>query len=159
MWLITHIRNAIWDPHVKTTKSVQRSDWQRLRENFCQKNQNWIWSSFWINSNYSNYQDLSSPARNWGRLMLLLSGSVASDSLPPHGLQHAGSPVLHHLWAHWISDAIQPSHPVTPVSCHLQSCPASGSFTVSQLFISGGQRTGASALASVLPMNIQGWFP
>ena len=37
--------------------------------------------------------------------------------------------------------------------------PASGSFPISQLFTSGGQSIGASALASVLPMNIQGWFP
>ena len=40
-----------------------------------------------------------------------------------------------------------------------QSFPASGSFPVSQLFASGGQNTGASASASVLPVNIQGWFP
>ena len=40
-----------------------------------------------------------------------------------------------------------------------QSSPASGSFPVSQLFTSGGQSIGASASASVLPMNIQGWFP
>ena len=52
---------------------------------------------------------------------------------------------------HWVGDAIQPSHP--------QSFPASGSFPVSQLFTSGGQTIGASASASVLPMNIQGWFP
>ena len=45
---------------------------------------------------------------------------------------------------------------VTPFSRH-QSFPASGSFPVSQLFASGGQRIGASA--SALPMNIQGWFP
>ena len=47
---------------------------------------------------------------------------------------------------------------VTPFSCP-QSFPASGSFPVSQLFVSGGQNIGASASASVLPMNIQGWFP
>ena len=44
-------------------------------------------------------------------------------------------------------------------SSHLQTFPASGSFPMSQLFTSGGQRIGASALASVLPLNIQGWFP
>jgi len=47
--------------------------------------------------------------------------------------------------------------------CPFSSCPlsfpASGSFPVSQLFASGGQSIGASASASVLPMNIQGWFP
>ena len=48
-----------------------------------------------------------------------------------------------------------------PFSCHLQSFPASGSFPMSQFFKSGGQSTGAaaSASASVLPMNIQDWFP
>ena len=42
---------------------------------------------------------------------------------------------------------------------HLQSFPASGSFPMNQLFASGGQSIGASASASVLPVNIQGWFP
>ena len=73
--------------------------------------------------------------------------------------------VLHHLLklaqthVHWVSDAIQPFHPlsVVPFSSCLQSFPASASFLMSQLFASGGQSTGASA--SVLPMNIQDWFP
>ena len=47
---------------------------------------------------------------------------------------------------------------VISFSC-LKSCPASGSFPMSQLFTSGGQSTGASASASILPMNIQCWFP
>ena len=60
---------------------------------------------------------------------------------------------------HRVSDA----HPtisssVVPFSCH-QSLPASGSFPMSQFFTSGGQSIGASASASVLPMNIQDWFP
>ena len=48
---------------------------------------------------------------------------------------------------------------VIPFSSCFQSSPTSGSFPVSQFFASGGQRTGASASASVLPINIQGWFP
>ena len=48
---------------------------------------------------------------------------------------------------------------VIPFSSHLQSFPASGSFQMSQFFTSGGQGIGVSALASVLPMNIQDWFP
>ena len=70
-----------------------------------------------------------------------------------------GFPVLHHLpelaqtHVHWVSDAIQPSHPlVIPFSC-LQSFPMSGLFTIR------GQIIGSSALASALPMNIQSWFP
>ena len=65
-------------------------------------------------------------------------------------------PVHHHLQeftqthAHQVGDAIHPSHPLS--SCP-QSLPASGSFPVSQLFISGGQSIGVSASASVLPMN------
>ena len=48
---------------------------------------------------------------------------------------------------------------VIPFSFHLQSFPASGSFPMSQFFTSGGQSIGVSASASVLPMNIQDWFP
>ena len=48
---------------------------------------------------------------------------------------------------------------VIPCSSYLQSFPASGSFQISQFFTSGGQSIGVSASASVLPMNIQGWFP
>ena len=51
------------------------------------------------------------------------------------------------------------SSSVIPFSSCLQSFPASGSFPMSQFFTSGGQNIGASASASVLPMNIQGWFP
>ena len=73
--------------------------------------------------------------------------------------------VLHHLWVssnlcplnQWCHPAISPS--VIPFFSWLQSFPASGSFLMSWLFASGGQSTGASASASVLPMNIQGWFP
>ena len=51
------------------------------------------------------------------------------------------------------------SSSVIPLSSCLQSCPASGSFLMSQFFTSGGQSIGVSASASVLPMNIQDWFP
>ena len=69
-------------------------------------------------------------------------------------------PVLHYLpefaqvHVHCTGDAIQPSHPLLSPPAFL----VSGSFPVSCLFASGGQSTGASASASVLPMNIQGWF-
>ena len=58
-----------------------------------------------------------------------------------------------------VSDAIHPSHPLSPHYSCLQSFPASGSFPVSQLFASGGQCIGASVSTSVLPVNIQGQFP
>ena len=57
-----------------------------------------------------------------------------------------------------VGDAIQPSHPLlSPSPPAFQSFPASGSFPMSWLCISGGQSIGASA--SVFPMNIQDWFP
>ena len=74
-----------------------------------------------------------------------------------------GCPVLHCLpvfaqtHVHWVGDAILPSHPVVSFSSWLQSLSASGS-RMSQFFTSGGQTIGASA-SSVLPMNIQDWFP
>ena len=89
------------------------------------------------------------------------SCSVVSNSLRPHGLQHArppcSSPTQAHV--HWVGDTIQPSHPVIPFSSHLQSFPESGFFQMSQLFASGGQSIGVSASASVLPMNIQDSSP
>ena len=75
-----------------------------------------------------------------------------------------GLPVHHQLpestqtHVHRVSDAIQPSHPLSFSSCS-QSFPALGSFQMSQLFASGGQSIGVSASASVLPMNTQGWSP
>ena len=73
-----------------------------------------------------------------------------------------GLPVHHKLpgftqtHAHWVGDAIQPSHPLlSPFPPAPQPFPASGSFPVSQLFTWGGQSIGVSASASVLPMNAQ----
>ena len=61
---------------------------------------------------------------------------------------------------HWVSDAIQPSHPLSsPSPPTLQSFPASRTFPKSQFFTSGGWSTGVSASASVLPMNTQDWSP
>ena len=59
----------------------------------------------------------------------------------------------------WVDDAIQSDHLLSPFSSCPQFFPTSGSFPVSQLFTSGGQSIGTPASASVLPMNIQGWFP
>ena len=65
-------------------------------------------------------------------------------------------PNLHPL-SRWCHPTISSS--VIPFSSRLQSFPASGSFQTSQLFASGGQSIGVSASVSVLPMNIQDWFP
>ena len=75
-----------------------------------------------------------------------------------------GFPIHHQLsnltqaHVHRLGDAIGPSHPIFPFSSCLQSFLISGSFTMSQSFPSGGQIAGASASASVLPVNIQDWF-
>ena len=59
----------------------------------------------------------------------------------------------------WVADAIQPFHPLSSPSPPAPVFPIITVFSISQLFISGGQSIGASASASVLPVNIQGWFP
>ena len=91
---------------------------------------------------------------------------VVSDSLWPCGLQHSRLP-CHSLSPGVCSNLCPLSqwcHPtissfVIPYSFCLQSFPASGSFLMSWLFISGGWSIGASASASVLSVNIQDWFP
>ena len=89
-----------------------------------------------------------------------------SNSLWPLGLPHARppcpSPTPGSLLKLMSIESVMPSNPL--ILCHpllllSQSFPASVSFPMSQLFASGGQSTGASASASVLPMNIQDWFP
>ena len=94
------------------------------------------------------------------------SHSVVPYSLRPHGLQHARPPCpslaprvysnscpLSRWWHSTISSS------VVPFSSHLQSFPASGSFQMSQFFTSDDQSIGVSASTSVIPMNIQDWFP
>ena len=94
------------------------------------------------------------------------SHSVASEPLWSHGLQHAGllcpsaTPGVYSNscpLSQWCHPTISSS--IIPFSSCLQSFPASGSFPISQLFLSGGQSTGVSVSASVLPMNSQDWFP
>ena len=97
---------------------------------------------------------------------LQFSCSFVSDSLRPHGLQHARPPYPSPTsgvysnssplsW--WCHPTISSS--VVPFSSYPQSFPASGSFQVNQLFTSGGQNIGVSASTSVLPMNTQDWSP
>ena len=76
-----------------------------------------------------------------------------------------GFPVRHQFpestqtHVHWVGDAIQPSRPLSSFSSCPKFFPASGSFQMSQLLTSDGQSIGVSASTSVLPMNIQDWFP
>ena len=94
------------------------------------------------------------------------SCSVVSDSLQPHESQHTRPPCPSPTpgvysnscpSSQWCHPAISSS--VVPFSSCLQSLPASGSFTMSQLFASGGQSIGVLASASVLLMNTQDWSP
>ena len=99
-------------------------------------------------------------------LLLQFSRSVVSDSLWPHGLQHARPPCpsptpgVHSNScppSRWCHPAISSS--VVPFFSCPQSFPASGSFQMSHLFTPGGQSIGVSASTSVLPMNTQEWSP
>ena len=94
------------------------------------------------------------------------SCSVVSDSLWPHGMQHdrppcpSPTPGVHSNSCplrQWCHPTISSS--VVPFSSCLQSFPASESYQMSQFFASGGLSIRVSASASVLPMNIQDWFP
>ena len=109
--------------------------------------------------------------KNWTwlgthRISVQFSRSVVSYSLRPHGRQHARLPCpsptpgacsnsCPSSW--WCHPTISSS--VVPFSSCFQSFPASEAFQMSQFFASGSQRIGISASASVLPMNIQDWFP
>ena len=103
---------------------------------------------------------------NFLSISVQFSHSVVSDSLWPHGLQHTRLPcpslspgVCSHSCplSQWCHPTISSS--AAPFSFCLRSFLTSRSFPVSRLFASGGQSIIASALASVLPMNIQGWYP
>ena len=94
------------------------------------------------------------------------SHSIVSDSLWPLGLQYVRPPCpspIPGLYSNscplslWCHPTLSSS--VVPFSSHLQSFLASGSLQMRQLFASGSQSIGVSASASVLPMNIQDWFP
>ena len=100
------------------------------------------------------------------RYSVRFSYSVVSDTLKPHGLQHAKFPCPSPTpgacsnsipLSQWCHPTVSSS--VGIFSCGLQSFPASVFFPMSQFFISGGQSIGVSPSASVIPMNIQGWFP
>ena len=133
------------------------------------------------------YVYLSTDLSFWNFLSVLqfcsVSRSVMSDSLRPHGLQHARPPCPSPVpvssvqfsrsvvsasptprvysnscpLSRWCHQAISSS--VVPFSPCLQSFPALGSFEMSQLFALGGPSIGFSVLASFLPMNTQDWSP
>ena len=99
----------------------------------------------------------------WASCCWCSKTKLCSSPCDPRDCSTPGSSVLHYLpefaqtHVHWVGDAI--SSFAAPFSSCPQSLPASESFPMSQLLVSGGQSIGFSASASFLPMNIQGWFP
>ena len=98
------------------------------------------------------------------KMKLLQFSSVAQLCLilcDPMNRSTPGLPVHHtQTHVHWVSDAIQRAHPLSsPSAPALNLSQNQGSFQSSQLFASGGQSTGVSASASVLPVNTQDWSP
>ena len=121
--------------------------------------------SFRSSNTEREVREIENSSKNCIWLLLVVSHFVMSDSLQPRGLQHARLPgpspsptacsnLCPLSW--WCHPTISSS--VTPFSSCLQSFPASGSIPMSGLSISVGQSIGASASASVLPMNILGWL-
>ena len=127
-----------------------------------------FWTNDWLDQSYLYLFPRASAAKYHKTecvVSLQFSCSVVSDSLRSHGPQHARLPCPSSTpgacsnscpLSRWCHPSI--SSFSIPFSSCPQSFPASGSFPMSQ-FASGGQRIGVSASASVLPMNIQDWFP
>ena len=145
-----HVTRYVWEVKKKGCKWTHLQKRNRFTDT---ENRWWLPSSNGLGERQSEVWD-----------SVQFSCSVVSNSLWPHGLQHARPPCPSPTpgtcsnsrpssW--WCHATISSS--VIPFYSHLQSFPASGSFPMSQFFKSGGQSTGASA--SVLPMNIQDWFP
>ena len=135
------------------------------------KNPLFLVSGQLLNSQRQTQVLLSRWAKEWmgvkkRRYWKLIIYVVVAQSLPPHRLHHtrlshpSQSPRVCSNscpLSQWYHPTISSS--IFPFSSCPQSFPASGSSPMSQLFTSGGQSIRASASASVLPMNIQGWFP
>ena len=122
-----------------------------------------LWSAVWFSElRHQLFQDLY----NLWSVDSCCSVTQSCLTLRPHGLQHArlscpspspGACSNSCPSSRWCYPTISSS--VIPFSSCPQSFPSSGSFQMSQLIALGGQIIGVSASASVLPMNIQGWFP
>ena len=100
----------------------------------------------------------SSLAFHGTKLVFLLFSHKLCLTLQFQGLQHARLPYSNSCpSSRWCHPTISSS--LIPFSSCRQYFPASGSFPMTELFTSGSQSIGASASASILPMNFQGWFP
>ena len=127
---------------------------EELRKLFCGQNERWKLLSFGPGVVYPVPQGFSSVAQSCLTLCDRMNRNM--PGLPVH---HP-LPEFTQTHIHWVSDAIQPFHPLSsPFPPAFNFFPASSSFPRSLLFSSGGQKIRASASASVPPMNIQDWFP
>ena len=156
---------------------LHRSFWIAWKQHFCPSEasdqprwEKWavgLWVAWTEDTYVTSYTILSRVCAPLPSRVLINFISVAQScpTLRPHGLQHTRLPCLSPTpgacsnscplsW--WCHPTISAS--VIPFSSCPQSFPASGSFPISQFFASGGQSTGVSALASVLPMSIQDWI-
>ena len=122
-----------------------------------------VWEQF---DHQNNDTNSLTKTGNYDLNISSVSHSVVSDSLWPHGLQYATLPCPSPTPGAYSNSCPSPwwCHPTisssaVPFSSCLQSFPASGSFPMSQFFVSGGQSIGVSASTSILLMNIQDWFP
>ena len=160
---ITSLRGIEWKDEIKlyNVRSMWSSNFSATQ--FYQNTHYWhiIYGFFCAETAEWNNFDRDSMAHRFSSVQ-----SFSRVSLWPHGLQHA-RPFCPAPTPQVYSNSCPLSrrcHPaisssVVPFSSCLQSFPASRSFQMSQFLVSGGQSIGVSASASVLPMNIQDWFP
>ena len=158
---------AIWPPDVKSQlirKDPEAGKEWRQEEKGTAEDEIVGWNH-WLNEH--EYAQPQGEGEGLGSLSSVqFSRSVMSRSLWPHGLKHASPPCPSptpgvysnsHPLSRWCHPTISSSG--VPFSSCLQSFPASGAFQMSQHFASGGQSIGVSTSASILPVNIQDWFP
>ena len=114
----------------------------------------WINSKVLLYSTVNNIQFSSVQSLSRVRLFLTPWTAACQASLSHHQL-----PEFTQTHVHWVGDAIQPCHPLSSLLLPPSIFPSIRSFPMSQFFASGGQSIGVSGSTSVLPMNIQDWFP
>ena len=157
---------------VEIKKTVKKRIWQISVLKYLKGRPNTLYWFSWKRSKIkrkhfdTNMQSVQEGTCDTTFSSVQFSHSVVSNSLRPHGPQHARPPCPSPTtrtypnswpWSQWCHPTISSS--VVPFFSNLQSFPASGSSQMSQLFASGGKSIGVSASTSVPPMNIQDQFP